>query len=326
MKKQGGLSWKDAWKASPGPRSTADAMLVALKGACMGAADTIPGVSGGTIALVTGIYEQLLAAVKSVDAAALKALLQLDFKGFVSRVHLRFLLPLLSGIGIAILSLARLMTYLLLHHPVFTWSLFFGLVAASVWVVGRKVESWNALSMGGFAGGAIFGFWLVGLVPAQTPETPVFVFFSGMLAICAMILPGISGAFILLILGKYAFILSAVKNPFIPENAAILLLFLAGCAVGLAGFSRVLKFLLDRYHAVTMALLAGLMVGSMRKLWPWKVPVETSMIGHKMVVLKERCILPDFGPDLYIAAACMAAGIVLVMALDRLGQKGGASA
>ncbi|MCF8094521.1 MAG: DUF368 domain-containing protein [Desulfobacteraceae bacterium] len=317
-------SWKSAFFSSPGPESGRCALLLGVKGAFMGAADTVPGVSGGTIALITGIYEDFLAAVKSVNARVLARLVRLDLKGAVAEVHIRFLLSLFCGIGVAVVSLARLMNYLLHHYPVPTWSFFFGLIAASIWVVGRRVKSRSAVSAAAFCIGAGAAYVIVGMVPAQTPETHIFVFLSGMLAVCAMILPGLSGAFILLILGKYEFIVAVLKNPLMPSNLAVLGIFVAGCALGLIGFARVLKFLLDRYHNAALACLTGLMLGSMRKIWPWKEPLLAGKVHGELVVLKEKNVLPDgLWPEAAVPVLLMAAGFALVIFLDRLGRRKG---
>ncbi len=319
MSRRPALSWKQAFYASPGPRSLKEALMLALKGVCMGSADIVPGVSGGTIALITGIYEDLLTAIKSVDFTMIRRLAVFDLKGALAEFHLRFLLSLFLGIGLAILSLARLMNYLLHHHPTPTWSLFFGLIAASVWVVGRKVEKWSPGAVVMLIGGAAAGYMIVALVPAATPETMDFVFLSGLVAICAMILPGISGAFILLILGKYEFITATLKNPFLLSNLEIIAVFLAGCVVGLAGFSRVLKYMLEHYHGLSLAFLTGLMAGSMRKIWPFKDTLETAWIGGKEVVIRQHNILPDsITSEVAFAVFLMVVGFTAVAFLERL--------
>ncbi|MFP4667813.1 MAG: DUF368 domain-containing protein [Desulfobacterales bacterium] len=318
----GNNSWKTAFFASPGPDSGRSALLVAVKGAFMGAADTVPGVSGGTIALITGIYEDLLAAIKSLNLRVLGRLIRLDLKAALAEIHVRFLLCLFCGIGVAVVSLARLMNHLLNSYPIPTWSLFFGLIAASVWVVGRRVESRASVSVPAFFIGAAAAYAIVGMVPAQTPETLGFLFLSGMIAVCAMILPGLSGAFILLVLGKYEFVVSVLKNPFTPSNLAVLVVFVAGCAVGLVGFSRVLKLLLDRYHNVALAGLTGLMLGSMRKIWPWKEPLLVERVHGELMVIKEKNVLPEgIWPEAVLPILLMAAGFVLVLLLDRLGRE-----
>lgn len=301
---------KDAFKASPGPETGREALLLSLKGACMGAADTVPGVSGGTIALITGIYEQLLAAIRSADQTVISRLVHLDVAGAVAHLHTRFLLFLFSGIAVAVISLARIVSHFLAFYPVSTWSLFFGLIAASIGSVGRKVDSWGGATVFMFSGGAGFAYILVGLVPAQTPDTLPFVFFSGMLAICAMILPGISGAFILVLLGKYEFMVAALKNPFLPVNTIIIAVFAVGCGAGLAVFSRVLKHLLERFRPAVMAFLTGLLAGSLRRIWPWKDGMP------------ERNILPEAGPELLLPLVLMAAGAAVVLFLEWISAAG----
>ncbi len=321
MKKKSEVSWKEAFFHSPGPRSVRSSVLLMAKGLCMGAADTVPGVSGGTIALITGIYEDLLTAIKSANTKMAASILSFDFKAALCELHIRFILSLFLGIAVAILSLARLMNYLLAHHAVLTWSLFFGLIAASIWVVGKQVEKWTPGTGVSFLAGAAGAFVVVNLMPAATPEALWFVFLSGMLAICAMILPGLSGAFILLILGKYEFIIATLENPFSPENMVIIAVFVSGCALGLAGFARFLKLLLEKYHSLTLAFLAGLMFGSMRKIWPWKETLETAMIHGKLRVLKQRNIWPEtVDSDLVFAVCLILAGFFAVVALERLSR------
>jgi len=290
-----------------------------FKGMGMGIANIIPGVSGGTIALITGIYDDLLSAIKSANTKMVGHLLTFDLKSALSELHIRFILSLFLGIGIAVLSLARIMNYLLHHHAMLTWSMFFGLIAASIWVVGRQVEKWDPGTGISFLFGAVSAYVIVNLVPATTPEDLWFIFLSGMLAICAMILPGLSGAFILLILGKYEYIIATLKNPFLSENIGIILVFISGCAVGLAGFARFLKLLLQKYHSLTLAFLTGLMFGSMRKVWPWKETLETAMIHGKLRVLKEKNVLPQaIDSELAFAICLIIVGFVAVFALERL--------
>ena len=315
-------SWKEAFWASPGPRSIKEAALLSVKGLCMGSADIIPGVSGGTIALVTGIYENLLRAIRSIDLNVARALMRLDFKAALAQFHLRFLLALFSGIGLAILSLARVINFLLHNQPVLIWSLFFGLISASIWVVGRKAEPWNPVRWLVFALGAVGGFWIVNLIPMSTPEQLWFVFLSGLIAICAMILPGISGAFILLILGKYEFITATLRNPFQPENLLILSVFCTGCLCGLLAFSRVLNYLLDRYRASTLACLTGVMAGSLQKIWPWKEVLETRIIHEKSHVIWGGNVLPGaVDREFWLALVLAAAGFALVIILETISRE-----
>jgi putative membrane protein len=317
------LSWKEAFMASPGPKTLKATVGLSLKGLCMGTADIIPGVSGGTIALITGIYQQLLQAIKSFDSNMARSLLKLDFKTALAGLHLRFLMALFLGIGVAIISLARLVNYLLQVHPVFIWSFFFGLIVASVIVVGRHVSRWSPGAGTCFCAGGLLAWLIVNAVPVATPETAGFIFFSGLVAICAMILPGISGAFILLILGKYEFITGSLKNPFLVDNFITIAVFCAGCFAGLVGFSRVLNVLLNRYYNATIAFLTGLMAGSLPRIWPWKEVVETRMIRGKAHVIQVKNILPD-GVDgaFFLAVGLAVAGFVIVIWLERAAEGG----
>jgi len=288
----------------------------------MGSADVIPGVSGGTIALITGIYENLIGALRSIDMEVLQKTLALDIRGAVAKVHIRFLLALFSGIAVAILSLARLMNYLLLNHPVPTWSLFFGLIAASTVAVSKHVDNWFGKAGISFVTGIIAATIIVNLIPIQTPEELWFIFLCGIVAICAMILPGISGAFILLILGKYEYITGSLKNPFLLHNLAVIVVFCAGCLIGLVGFSRVLNYLLKKSHNLTLAFLAGLIAGSLQKIWPWKEVIETQVIRGKTHVIWGGPVMPPVMDQQVFTAACLAAlGFLVVLVIERLSRK-----
>lgn len=193
MNRNRSFTWTAAFFNTPGPRKPRQALVLFLKGICMGTADVIPGVSGGTIALITGIYEQLLTAIKSVDTRAARNLLTLNIRQALAGVHARFLILLLGGIATAVIGIANIMNRLLHQHPVMTWSLFFGLIAASILVVGAKVEKWRPARGLSFVTGTAAAWLIVGMIPVSTPETAWFIFFSGFVAICAMILPGLSG-------------------------------------------------------------------------------------------------------------------------------------
>lgn len=315
------MNWKDVFFATPGPKTAKETIILIIKGLCMGTADVIPGVSGGTIALIMGIYEDLLLAINSIDISMVKKLLRGNIKDALSKVHLRFLFFLLMGIGIAILSLARIMNYLIHNQAVLTWSLFFGLIAASIFVVGKKVKNWAGSPAISFLAGGTAAWFIVGLIPVSTPEEFWFIFLSGFIAICAMILPGLSGAFLLLILGKYEFITGALKNPFIFNNLAIIIVFCSGCVVGLLGFSRILNYLFKKWHTLTLAFLTGLMAGSMRKIWPWKESLEGVMIRGKYYVLREQNILPkEFNAKLLLAIGLIIIGFVVVVVLEQLSR------
>lgn len=251
-------------------------IVLALKGCAMGMADVVPGVSGGTIAFISGIYEELLDSIRSVNATALKLLLKLRLGEFWRHVNGSFLLPVLLGIAIAIFSLARLMTYLLTYHPIAIWSFFFGLIIASSVLVARQIGHWNWRTVLAFAVGAVAAWWITVATPAETPNDWWFVMLSGAIAICAMILPGISGAFILLLLGKYQYIMQAVGD----FNIPVIAVFVIGAVAGIISFSHLLSWLLKHLHDITVAVLMGFMVGSLNKVWPWKETVETYLDSH----------------------------------------------
>lgn len=265
-------------------------LLLTLKGCAMGMADVVPGVSGGTIAFITGIYEELVESIRSVDLGALKLLATGRFSAFWRRINGSFLFSVLLGVAVSILSLARLMTYLLTHHPIEIWSFFFGLIVASALLVSRQVGKWNWRTVLALAIGVAVAWWITVVSPAETPNDWWFILLSGAIAICAMILPGISGAFILLLLGKYHYIMQAVGDLNIP----VILVFVAGAIAGIISFSHLLSWLLKHWHDCTIALLMGFMIGSLNKVWPWKETVESYTDGHGQVLpLVERNILPQ---------------------------------
>jgi len=309
-------TWKKAWMTSPGPKTFTEHAYLFFKGVGMGTADIVPGVSGGTIAFITGIYEALLTAIASINSRLVQQVLRLNLKQALAGLHLRFLVTLVCGIALAVISTSHLMHYLLTEHAVQTWSVFFGLITASILVVAHSINkrftTFPALILG-----AILAYGITGLIPLYTPEEPWFIFFSGMIAICAMILPGLSGSFILLILGKYAFITAALRNPFNPDNLEIILIFITGCLVGILGFSRILRYGLARWHDYTLALLTGIMLGSMRKVWPWKITLESQIIRGKEHVLREENVWPLLDFEFGIALLLMLTGFTLVMLLDK---------
>jgi len=236
----------------------------------MGAADVIPGVSGGTVAFITGIYEELLNSIKSIDKAALKLLTGFRIVDFWKKINGSFLICVLGGIITSLLSLARLMTYLLAQYPIQVWSFFFGLILISSPLILRDIKKWNAGIVISFIVGAVGAYLITILSPTETPTNFAFIFLCGAIAICAMILPGISGAFILLLIGKYEYMITALTG----FNIPVILIFAVGCFFGLLGFSRLLSWILAHYRFPTLALLAGFMIGSLNKVWPWKEVVR----------------------------------------------------
>lgn len=245
-------------------------LLTAVKGVAMGAADVIPGVSGGTIAFMTGIYQELIDSLKSIDLNSVKILLRGDIKSFWSHINGNFLVAVFSGVLFSVFTLARLMQYLLINHPIPLWSFFMGLIAASAIFILRGIDKWGLSHYLSLFIGIAIAVWISLVSPSETTEEWWFIFLSGSIAICAMILPGISGSFILLLMGKYAFMMQAIKELNIP----VILIFLSGAVIGLISFSHFLSWLLKRYYKQTITLLAGFMIGSLLKVWPWKTLSE----------------------------------------------------
>ena len=248
-------------------------ILVAIKGACMGAADVIPGVSGGTIAFITGIYDQLIGSINSINAEAVKLFFTGKFKEFWKHINGTFLLSLFCGILFSVVALAGLMQYLLESHPIQTWAFFFGLIVASSLFILRGIEGWNLKAVIFLILGACLGITVCTISTTTTPDALWFIFLSGAIAICAMILPGISGSFILLILGKYKYIMEAITGlttgQAVGDTLVILGVFAVGAVCGIIAFSRILNWLLSRYHKQTLLVLAGFIIGSLVKVWPW---------------------------------------------------------
>lgn len=295
-------------------RNLKDYGLLLLKGMGMGAADVVPGVSGGTIAFIVGIYEELIDSIKSINGATLKLLFTGKIAAFWKAINANFLIALVAGIGISIFSLAKIITWLLVTHPILVWSFFFGLVMASTWFVSKDIKQWNWKSILCFIIGAVIAFYITVATPAETPSNLFFIFLCGAIAICAMILPGISGSFILVLLGKYFYIMEAVKTLNIP----VMLVFICGAALGITSFSRVLSFALRRFHDITIAVLAGFMLGSLNKVWPWKEISETVSDNHTVVV--ESNILPN--ELIGEAVGLMIFGFAIVYFLEKLSMKG----
>ena len=287
-----------------------------LRGICMGTADVIPGVSGGTVALIMGIYDELVGTIAAIDQRVVGALSRGRIVEVLQLVNAAFLLPLLFGIALAIVSLAKLITWLLATHPQPVWGLFTGLILASALFVARQVQGWSGPQWGLTVLGMVAGYAVTTLVPVETGTESYKFILAGMVAICAMILPGISGSFLLVVMGKYQQVFTAVHE----RDLAIIALFGVGAIIGLLGFSRLLKRLLARFHAETMAFLVGLMLGSLRKVWPFRNVLEEKVIGKKTLVLRDECIWPqDFSGEVWLAFALIVGGAVLVLVLERLG-------
>ena len=270
-------------------RKLKDYLMIGVKGACMGAADVIPGVSGGTIAFITGIYDEFVGSIARIDMEAVRMLLKGRIRDFWTHINGWFLLSVVAGIGVSVVTLAGLMQTLLTTHPIQTWAFFFGLIVASSLFILRGISGWKAREVLLVIVGIILGVTICTLSPTQTPDALWFIFLSGALAICAMILPGISGSFILLILGKYQYIMGAISGLVAGQdfgrNLLILGVFMVGAVVGILGFSKFLHWLLARWNKETLIVLAGFIIGSLVKVWPWSnaealAQVETTGSMH----------------------------------------------
>lgn len=313
-----------------------DYILVAVKGACMGAADVIPGVSGGTIAFITGIYDDLIGSLNSINKTALQLFFSGRFKDFWKHINGNFLLSLFCGILISVLSLAGLMHYLLENHPIQTWAFFFGLIVASSIFILRGIDGWNLKTILFLVFGVILGIVVCTLSPTTTPNALWFIFLSGAIAICAMILPGISGSFILLILGKYQYIMSTISGltsgEAIGENLLVLCVFAVGAVCGILAFSRFLHWLLGKYNKETLIVLAGFIIGSLVKVWPWSnmeaiIPSQFPHLAEMMEATSSPLpaeVIAEYTPmvDMQIGSAIAFAliGFFLVTGIEIVGK------
>lgn len=291
----------------------------------MGAADIVPGVSGGSIALIAGIYPRLLDSINSFNLANLRLLKDLEVKKFYKAVNGTFLLSLLLGILTSVFLLSRLITYLMEEHPIPLWSFFCGLILVSAFLILKNIQRWHLGVILALILGTALAWWVTNLPPTTTPDAYWFTFLAGAIAICAMILPGISGSFILLILGKYETILKAVSE----KDLLTLAIFASGCVVGILSFSRVISYLLKKYYSVTIGLLSGFMLGSVNELWPWKIVTSwrTSSSGEQKPFLTENILPTEYlekvGEQPLILSAILAflGGIGIVLLIEWLASK-----
>lgn len=296
-----------------------------LKGLAMGAADVVPGVSGGTIAFITGIYEELIQSLKNISWASLLVLKNEGIPAFWRAINGTFLLVLLLGIGTSLITLAHVITHLLDHYPVLLWSFFFGLIVASAVMVSKKLNSWNTSVIFSILLGAGIAYTVTVLSPSKGSESLLLVFVSGAIAICAMILPGISGAFILLLMGMYAPMITALKT----LKMDVVLVFMAGCASGLIAFSRVLSWMFKHFPNQTIGLLSGFMIGSLNKVWPWKLTIESWTDHHgKVIPLVQQNISPlnyealtTQSSHLFYAAIIIVLSFSSILLLEKCGHK-----
>ena len=301
-------------------RRTLDYVFITLKGMAMGAADVVPGVSGGTIAFISGIYEELITSINNINLSLIKMLRKDGIKAVWNKVNGNFLLALFVGIFISVLSLAKFLSWLLENEPILLWSFFFGLVVASIFMVGKEITRWNIGSIVVLLLGAALAFFITELPASDNVDSLPYLFLSGALAICAMILPGISGAFILVLLGSYKTILDAVHE----RDFKIILTVGIGAIFGLLSFARLLKWMFNHYKNITLALLTGFILGSLNKIWPWKKVLETKTFGDKTIVVDDMNVLPGaFEGDskLMLALVLAILGFSLIFILERLASK-----
>lgn len=294
-------------------------IVISLKGMAMGAADVVPGVSGGTIAFISGIYEELLTSISSINFSTLKLFKTGGVKAVWKAINGSFLLALGIGIFTSIVSLAKLISWLLENKPIMVWSFFFGLVLASILYIGKQITRWSALTVILFILGALIAFYITTLEPLISENSsPLFMFLAGALAICAMILPGISGSFILVLLGAYKPVLDAIHN----RDFKIIAVLGTGAVIGLLSFSKVLKWLFSHYKNFTLAVLTGFILGSLNKIWPWKEVLTWRINSHgEKVPFNEQSISPfsyDGDPQLMSAIALAIVGFAVIILLEKL--------
>jgi putative membrane protein len=285
---------EDTLMASDQPKPTSRTLIgylgVVARGFAMGSLEIVPGVSGGTLALILGLYEELVSSVQGMlNREAIGLLFRLKVKQALDLLPWKFLAALASGVLLAAFTMSHLLEWVLQNYPALLWACFFGLIAAAILAIGKRVQKWRVPPLLAALVGAAATYLFVGLVPVQTPDTWWFWFLSGAIAICGMVLPGMSGSFILLLLGKYEPLLAAVTR----FDLATLFLVIAGAGIGLVSFAQILGWLLKRYHDPTIAFLMGMLLGSLRKIWPWKETLEFIVDAHgNQIPIAQRNILP----------------------------------
>ncbi|MFT5847775.1 MAG: putative membrane protein [Psychroserpens sp.] len=316
-------------------RQFKDYFFVTLKGIAMGAADVVPGVSGGTIAFISGIYEELIESIDNINFNVFKLWKQDGLKVAWRTINGPFLLALFSGIAISILSLAKIIKYLLHNEPILLWSFFFGLVLASILYIGKQINSWSPSVFVAIIITSIISYYITLAEPFASPDSPYYLLFCGFIAIIAMILPGVSGAFILLILGAYETAINTVNNLIEGVTTMNLDLFIdaiikffllaIGAIVGLKVFSKILNWMFKNHKNLTLAILTGFMIGSLNKIWPWKLVTKTRINseGLEVTALDESILPSSYVGDnqLVIAVIFIAIGFAAILILERLGKK-----
>ncbi len=298
-------------------------LMLTAKGMAMGAADVVPGVSGGTIAFISGIYEELINSLSNINLKALIVWRKEGTAALWRHINGTFFVFLFAGIGISIFALSKVVTRLLDSHPVILWSFFFGLIIASIWMVGKSVKKWSIPTVISLMFGIAIALWISSIQTTASMDAKWFVILSGAIAICAMILPGISGSFILVLMGSYHVIYGAIAD----VDLTIIGLFAIGCVIGLLSFARVLKYLFANYHDLTVTLLTGFMIGALYKVWPWKKQIgDAPLLIHsdgREEWMTTNVLPGDYVGDnqLWIAIACAVGGFLLIFILERFAPK-----
>lgn len=317
------------------PKTSLSYVFVILKGMAMGVADVVPGVSGGTIAFISGIYQELIETIDKLDFGIFKVWKKEGVKAAIAQYNLKFLGSLFLGVAISILSLARVIKYLLDVYPILLWSFFFGLVLASIVYIGKQISKWNAITIIALILGVAVAYFITIAVPTEAPNAWWFYFVSGCIAIIAMILPGVSGSFILVLLGSYGMVLGTItdaQDALLTRDGSLLrsaiwkiILFALGCVVGLKLFSKILKWMFEHKKEITLAVLTGFMVGSLNKIWPWKKVLSTRIDRHgDEVAVEAKSILPstfDGDPQVLYAVIFAVVGFALILLLERAAGK-----
>ena len=294
-------------------------VFISLKGMAMGIAELVPGVSGGTIAFVAGIYEEFISSINNVNLTTFKTLQREGFKAFWKQLNGNFLLAIFSGMLVSIASFSSLIKWLLEFHPIAIWSFFFGLVLASILFVAREIKKWTPIAIVLLIASAILAYFITTLPPSANADSLPYLFMSGAIAICAMILPGISGAFILVLLGSYKTVIEAVDE----RDFKILITVAFGCLVGLLSFARLLKWLFSHHKNITLTVLTGFIAGSLNKIWPWKQTISILKFGKKIIPIEESISPFTFDGDPQLTSAIIAAiiGFSLIFILEKVASK-----
>lgn len=320
-------------------RKLSDYLIISLKGLAMGAADLVPGVSGGTIAFITGIYEELISSLNAFNLGLFRILKNDGIKAVWKEINGNFLVALFTGIFVSLFSLAKVISYLLESSPVLLWSFFFGLILASIWLMLKQIEKWNIWNVLGIIAGTVIVYFITTIQGTTTADSDWYILLSGMVAICAMILPGISGSFILVLMGAYQVVLAAASD----RDIKILAIFGSGCILGLLAFSKLLNYLFKNFKNFTIAVLTGFLIGSLNKVWPWKHVTEIYLkhageVNEKVVPTAESNVLPNQfdvymrkgdqiigyapqDPQLLFAILLAVAGVALIVILEKFGNK-----